>query len=184
MLNTFLWTTPWRPDDPSHALNEFLTILKVLLHLKPGKRVEHQGIRVEFLGHIVLNMERTKETEFISLAQEVAYPGELTESAEFEFEFRNVEKLYESYHGRSVTLRYFIRVTVQRKLSNVVAEKEIWVLSYNDVPEIASTISMEVGIENALHIEFEYSKSKFVLGLSIVVPFTYVAIPGINSVML
>lgn len=43
----------------------------------------------------------------------------------------------------------------------IVQEKEIWVYSYRIPPEINDSIKMEVGIEDCLHIEFEYSKSKY-----------------------
>ena len=34
-------------------------------------------------------------------------------------------------------------------------------ITANDEPEANNTIKMEVGIEDCLHIEFEYNKSKF-----------------------
>lgn len=48
-----------------------------------------------------------------------------------------------------------------RRLGNLVQEKEIWVHSYKMPPEINESIKMEVGIEDCLHIEFEYNKSKY-----------------------
>lgn len=59
--------------------------------------------------------------------------------------------------------RYFIRVTVARRMAEVVREKEIWVHSYRMPPDSNNPIKMEVGIEDCLHIEFEYNKSKYVL---------------------
>jgi vacuolar protein sorting-associated protein 26 len=47
-------------------------------------------------------------------------------------------------------------------MSNIVSEKEIWVHSYRMPPDINDCIRMEVGIEDCLHIEFEYNKSKLV----------------------
>ena len=71
-----------------------------------------------------------------------------------------MEKQFESYHGTHANLRYFIRVTCSRRLANIVSDKEIWVYSYKMPPEINESIKMEVGIEDCLHIEFEYNKSK------------------------
>lgn len=69
--------------------------------------------------------------------------------------------MYESYHGINVKLRYFIRVTILRRLADVVKERDIWVYSYVMPTESAnSSIKMEVGIEDCLHIEFEYNRSK------------------------
>ena len=57
--------------------------------------------------------------------------------------------------------RYFVRVTVGRRLSDTVKEKDLWVYSYKMPPEMNNAIKMEVGIEDCLHIEFEYNKSKY-----------------------
>ena len=56
--------------------------------------------------------------------------------------------------------RYFIRVTVSRRMADVIREKDLWVYSYKPPVESNSSIKMDVGIEDCLHIEFEYSKSK------------------------
>lgn len=37
--------------------------------------------------------------------QELATPGEMRSAQTFDFEFKNVEKQYESYHGINVKLR-------------------------------------------------------------------------------
>ena len=58
-------------------------------------------------------------------------------------------------------LRYFVRVTISRRLADVVKEKELWVHSFRMPPDVNNSIKMEVGIEDCLHIEFEYSKSKY-----------------------
>lgn len=58
--------------------------------------------------------------------------------------------------------RYFIRVTLSRRMADVVKEKDLWVHSYRMPPDSNNPIKMEVGIEDCLHIEFEYNKSKCV----------------------
>lgn len=105
--------------------------------------------------------DRGNHYEFLSLGQELAAPGELQHPQTFPFNFKNVEKQYESYNGINVKLRYFIRVTVSRRMADVIREKDIWVYSYRIPPETNSSIKMDVGIEDCLHIEFEYSKSKY-----------------------
>ena len=57
-------------------------------------------------------------------------------------------------------VRYFIRVTISRRMSDVVKERDIWVHSFRMPPDSNNSIKMEVGIEDCLHIEFEYNKSK------------------------
>lgn len=136
---------------------------KVFINLKDGKRLEHSGIKVEFLGQIDLFYDRSSHHDFSSLVHELAPAGVLTKSTEFDFSFNQVEMPYESYNGLNVRLRYFIRVTVSRRFAEITQEKEIWVHRFNPQPEINHSIKMEVGIEGCLHIEFEYNKSKYSL---------------------
>ncbi|KAK0929261.1 Vacuolar protein sorting-associated protein 26 [Friedmanniomyces endolithicus] len=128
---------------------------------KDGKRLEHTGIKVQFVGTIEMFFDRGTHHEFLSLQTELASPGELQHPVTLLFAFKNVEKRYESYHGINVKLRYFLRVTVSRRMADVVREKDLWVYSYRQPPESNSVIKMDVGIEDCLHIEFEYSKSKY-----------------------
>jgi vacuolar protein sorting-associated protein 26 len=57
--------------------------------------------------------------------------------------------------------RYFLRVTVVRRLTDLVKELDLAVHTLSSYPEMNSSIKMEVGIEDSLHIEFEYNKSKY-----------------------
>ncbi|KAI5967370.1 vps26 [Candida margitis] len=157
----------------------------VTLYTKEGKRVEHQGVKVQLLGSIETNNDGLSSSNFLSLATELAAPGQLVHSESYPFEFKNVEKQYESYRGKNARLRYFVRVTVLRKSNaEINREKELWVYQYTSTPaneEVAKSdavrssmqaapkkkdtngVKMDVGIEDCLHIEFEYSKSRFSL---------------------
>ncbi|ODO03119.1 hypothetical protein I350_05964 [Cryptococcus amylolentus CBS 6273] len=130
---------------------------KVHIRLRDSKRVVHDGIRIEMIGRIELFYDRGNHYEFVSLSQELAAAGELHQAQEFSFLFKNVEKPYESYTGINVKLRYFLRVSVNR----VQQERELWVYSYRMPPDTNASIKMEVGIEDCLHIEFEYNKAKY-----------------------
>lgn len=56
-------------------------------------------------------------------------------------------------------------------MNDFVKEREIWVHSFKMPPDSNNSIKMEVGIEDCLHIEFEYNKSKsVVLALSVCAP--------------
>lgn len=133
----------------------------VTVRPKDGKRLEHTGIKVQFIGTIEMFFDRGTHHEFLSMQTELAAPGDLQHPQTFPFTFKNVEKPYESYSGINVRLRYFVRVTVSRRMQDVVREKDLWVYSYRMPPETNSVIKMDVGIEDCLHIEFEYSKSKY-----------------------
>ncbi|KAK2912361.1 hypothetical protein Q8A73_006474 [Channa argus] len=120
---------------------------KVNVTLKnPGKRLEHQGIKIEFVGQIELYYDRGNHHEFVSLVKDLARPGEITQSQTFDFEFTHVEKPYESYTGQNVQAKIF---------------SSCYIHTLSTYPELNSSIKMEVGIEDCLHIEFEYNKSKY-----------------------
>mmetsp|Transcript_867 Transcript_867/g.1528 ORF Transcript_867/g.1528 Transcript_867/m.1528 type:complete len:299 (-) Transcript_867:287-1183(-) len=129
----------------------------------PGKKLEHMGVKIELLGQIELFFERGNFYDFISLVRELEPPGELTTSKVHPFEFSRVEMQHESYNGINVRLRYVLRVTITRNYAaNFVKDFKLWVRNLVDVPpQINNSIKMEVGIEDCLHIEFEYQKSKY-----------------------
>lgn len=60
----------------------------------------------------------------------------------------------------SFSFSYFLRATISRRLNDVSKEMDIVVHTLSTYPELNSSIKMEVGIEDCLHIEFEYNKSK------------------------
>uniref|UniRef100_A0A8D8XGD1 Vacuolar protein sorting-associated protein 26 n=1 Tax=Cacopsylla melanoneura TaxID=428564 RepID=A0A8D8XGD1_9HEMI len=128
---------------------------------KHGSKLEHQGIKIEFIGQIELYYDRGNHHEFVSLVKELARPGELIQNTTYKFEFLNVEKPFESYTGSNVRLRYLLRVTLVRRLSDIIKELDIIVHTLSSYPEMNSPIKMEVGIEDCLHIEFEYNKCKY-----------------------
>eukprot|EP00762_Andalucia_godoyi_P000991 ANDGO_03836.mRNA.1 Vacuolar protein sorting-associated protein 26 len=127
-----------------------------------SKKIEHQGIRVEVVGQIIVSSERTDRFDFANVVKELAEAGDLVAPVNYEFSFPNVEMPYESYSGINARVRYSVRVIIQRSYaSNVVQEKEFWVQQYTEAPLINPSIKMEVGIEDALHIEFEYDRQKY-----------------------
>ncbi|KAJ6791730.1 vacuolar protein sorting-associated protein 26B-like [Iris pallida] len=69
-------------------------------------------------------------------------------------------KCYTS-HGVNVRLRYVLKLTISRNYVSNIVEHRLSVRNYTPLPTINNSIKMEVGIEDCLHIEFEYSKSKY-----------------------
>ncbi|KAG2182202.1 hypothetical protein INT43_007129 [Umbelopsis isabellina] len=134
---------------------------KVTIRPRDGKKVEHNGIKIEFIGSIELSHSGSKTTEFLTLSQELAAPGDIRQATSFDFEFKNVEKQFECYYGINAKLRYFVRVTAARRMADLVKERDIWVYSYKMPTDLNNSIKMEVGIEDCLHIEFEYNKSMY-----------------------
>ena len=88
----------------------------------------------------------------------------LTDSCEYTFSFNRVEKKFESYNGIIVRLRYFVNVVINRNYNRITKEEEFIV--YNPIEEtsfVDKPIKMEVGIEDCLHIEFEFSRAVYTL---------------------
>ena len=134
----------------------------VSLYLAPGKKVEHLGIKIQFIGRIDMSMgmnEGRPHYDFVSLSKELAPPGILYQNIDLPFFFRNMDKQHESYRGRNVSVRYFVKVILERKfLPPLHKEHDIWVQVMGKAPQQNEAIKMEVGIEECLHIEFEYQK--------------------------
>ncbi|KAH9010137.1 vacuolar protein sorting-associated protein 26-domain-containing protein [Lactarius hengduanensis] len=107
-------------------------------------RSRSDGMKVEFVGDIELFYDRGHHQEFLSLSQEVPATGAAAREL--------------SGHERQA---YFIRVTMSQRMADVVKESDIWVHSFRMPPDRNNPIKMEVGIEDCLHIEFEYNKSKY-----------------------
>ena len=62
-----------------------------------------------------------------------------------------------------ILYRYFLRVKITRHMAyDIVKTLDFAVQNVMPDPEINNSIKMEVGIEDCLHIEFEYNKCKSV----------------------
>ncbi|KAF4661981.1 Vacuolar protein sorting-associated protein 26A [Perkinsus chesapeaki] len=132
------------------------------VRLKGDKRLEHQGIRVELIGQVDMLYDRASSYDFFSIAKDLEPPGVLTETRSYKWKFSSVDKTCETYSGINVRLRYFVRLVVQRPYAtNVSKEVDFVVQLAQPQPDMNTSIKMEVGIEDCLHIEFEYSQSKF-----------------------
>jgi len=133
--------------------------------------VTYETLKIEFIGEIEHAFERGRSSRFVHLEsllgkqQGVLVGPETT----LPFSFPNVTKQHDSYHGYNVLLRYFLRFTCERSLaSDFIEEREIWVEHYSNEPEINSPLKMEVGIEDCLHLEFEYNQHRYHLHDAIV----------------
>ncbi|KAL3658230.1 hypothetical protein V7S43_016858 [Phytophthora oleae] len=129
-----------------------------------GKRLEHTGLKLELLGLIEVPVDRSAGDEFTSSVRELQASGEALEGEQtFNFDFAKVDKPHESYYGKSVKLRYVLRATLARGnyASSLVEEQDLWVQRVCPPPPVDRSIKMEVGIEDCLHIEFEYDKSRY-----------------------
>ncbi|KAL6527000.1 Vacuolar protein sorting-associated protein 26B [Orobanche gracilis] len=135
---------------------------KISVEPVSGKKVEHNGIKVELLGQIEMYLDRGNFYDFTSLVRELDVLGEIYERKTYPFEFSTVEMPHETYHGVNVRLRYVLKVTITRGYAGSIVEYQDFVVqNFISPPSINNSIKMEVGIEDCLHIEFEYNKSKY-----------------------
>jgi vacuolar protein sorting-associated protein 26 len=98
--------------------------------------------------------------DFISMSKELVPPGMLFQpTTEIPFMFKNMDKEHESYRGRNVAVRYFVKIVLERKfLPPLKQEQDVWVQVMQQPPAQNEAIKMEVGIEDCLHIEFQYER--------------------------
>jgi vacuolar protein sorting-associated protein 26 len=133
-----------------------------VVSVRPGKKMEHQGIKVELVGQVDMLFDKSGSYDFFSITKDLEPPGTMYESKQYKWKFGSVDKQNDTYSGINVRLRYFVRLSVMRNYStNITKEIDMVVQNVFPPPEINNTLKMEVGIEDCLHIEFEYDKAKY-----------------------
>eukprot|EP01130_Rhizamoeba_saxonica_P006767 TRINITY_DN2704_c0_g4_i1.p1 TRINITY_DN2704_c0_g4~~TRINITY_DN2704_c0_g4_i1.p1 ORF type:complete len:330 (+),score=49.72 TRINITY_DN2704_c0_g4_i1:45-1034(+) len=126
------------------------------------KRLEHTGITIEFIGEVDLIYDRGHHHEFTNQVLSISEPGVISGEHDFKFYFDNDDKQYDSYYGLNARLRYYIKFTITRTFApDIIGIQELWIRNYSEVPDLNPPIKMEVGIEDCLHIEFEYFRSRY-----------------------
>ena len=138
----------------------------VILTLPPGKKADHLGIKLQFIGRIDMSVgihEGKPHYDFVSLAKELAPPDVLfQQQTVMPFRFKNMDKELESYRGRNVSVRYMVQFVMERKfVPPLRREHDVWVQLLQQPPAHDEPIKMEVGIEDCLHIEFEYERRHY-----------------------
>jgi vacuolar protein sorting-associated protein 26 len=132
---------------------------QVLVATPPDRKVDFLELKCQLIGQITTDKETT---EFVTHETILSGPGTTDTLSTFDYSFADVSMPYESYTGICTHLRYLIQVTMSRAYAPTVVEtQEFWVQNPEEEAEINSGIKMEVGIEDCLHIEFEYNKSKY-----------------------
>lgn len=136
----------------------------VEVRMNKNKKIEHMGIRIELIGRIEIINDQKQSSDFMSMSRELEPQGIMMEDKTFKFAFTKFEKQYESYYGNTVRLRYGLRVSMNRNYGGKV-QKEVDFAVLIPQPEIEeqpqTSLKLEVGIEECLHIDFEYFKSKY-----------------------
>ncbi|KAI8540516.1 hypothetical protein RHMOL_Rhmol09G0269500 [Rhododendron molle] len=123
---------------------------KISIEPVQGKKVEHNGIKIELLGQIEMYFDRGNFYDFTSLVRELDVPGEIYERKTYPFEFSMVEMPYETYNGVNVRLRYVLKVTINRGYAGSIVE-------YQDFAVILSLslTHTHTHTQRRAHVDFE-----------------------------
>ena len=106
----------------------------VSVNLSKGKKLDHQGIRVELIGQLENLVDAKQSSTFLQLVRDLEPPGSLTDNVSYPFEFRKAEKQFETYNGIMVRIRYYVLVTIIRQYAKITKEEEFFVQNLQDEP--------------------------------------------------
>ena len=151
--------------------------------LNNSQRINHDGIKIELIGQIdihindnetenLLNNSNNQFNRFLSLTNNISKQGILNKEVNlFNFEFKGVEKQYDSYRGKKFSIKYFLLVTINTGLSSITKEKEICIFNCDkNLKKINKLfkkenkndiIKVEIGVENLLHVCFELERKNY-----------------------
>jgi len=127
-------------------------------------KFDHTGITAELIGQIELNGDRGNHYIFHSMVRQLASAGTMRDTQKIEFSFEGADKREDSYLGINATLRYFVRIRISRSYGTKIQQEfdfAVQTVTCTPKEEENPPLKMEVGIEDCLHIEFEYEKSKY-----------------------
>ena len=144
-----------------------------------SSRFHHSGIKIELIGEIDIHMDDNDENNnmtnnqfnrFLSLTNNLSSQGVLNkENNVYDFEFKSVEKQYDSYKGTQFSIRYVLLVTIDMGMSSIKKEKEICIFNCDKnlkkinqlFIEDNNKIKVEIGVESLLHVCFELDRKNF-----------------------
>ena len=96
---------------------------------------------------------------------ELAVPGVLPSGLHaLKFAFPKADLAHESYEGINARCRYYVHVTISRSsyaTGNITKDAHFCVRNVEAPPAADSSVKLEVGIEDCLHIEFEYDRTRY-----------------------
>ena len=144
-----------------------------------SSKIQHQGIKIELIGEIDihineennLNNNNNQFNRFLSLTNNLSTSGILNkENNIYDFEFKSVEKQYDSYKGKKFSIKYLLLVTVDLGFDSIIKkEKEICIFNCDkNLKRINqlfindnNKIRVEIGVENLLHVCFELDRKNY-----------------------
>ncbi|XBW37648.1 hypothetical protein QEN19_003229 [Hanseniaspora menglaensis] len=139
-----------------------------------SRRVEHNGVTISLIGCIDVKngisesngSSNNISSTFLQLTADLYPPGELLHTQTTHFNFKDVQKQHNSYKGQNVDLSYFLKVKVltSKNKTPITKYKKIWCDLYENISQLKQKpVKLDIGIENCLHIEFEFGRSHYTL---------------------
>ena len=153
----------------------------VQINLNNSSRLQHSGIKIELIGEIDIHSNENEEennninnnqfNRFLSLTNNLSTQGVLNRDNNiYDFEFKSIEKQYDSYRGKKFSIKYLLLVTIDMGgLSSIKKEKEICIFNCDKnlkkINELfmndKNKIKVEIGVESLLHVCFELDRKNF-----------------------
>eukprot|EP01065_Artemidia_motanka_P019272 TRINITY_DN2284_c0_g1_i1.p1 TRINITY_DN2284_c0_g1~~TRINITY_DN2284_c0_g1_i1.p1 ORF type:complete len:352 (+),score=131.73 TRINITY_DN2284_c0_g1_i1:54-1058(+) len=167
----------WRPDGDAAAAPRTLHVFdrhspvsgEIIISTDPDHKVEYQELSVALIGEqTTLSLESRKVGEFLChVAQlEKGVGGRKLRMDGVHvvpYAFPSVAKDIDSYYGFNVRVRWLVRVVMRRaRAPDVIEEQELWVENPTQCPPRADAgMHAEVGVDNCLHILFDFNKRAY-----------------------
>ena len=148
--------------------------------LNNSQKLNHSGIKIELIGEIDIHINdndaensmnsNNQFNRFLSLTNNISSQGTLNKEINiFNYEFKSIEKPYDSYRGKKFSIKYVLLVTLNIGLSTIKKEKEICIFNCDkNIKKINklfandnNKIKVEIGVENLLHVCFELDRKNF-----------------------
>lgn len=123
-------------------------------------------MKIEILGTIgnthLESAESQWNTSFLLVSRSIEPAGIYTDDQTIAFQFLDVDKPYESYYGGNLRIKYVLRLTIEKNLSNnLVKEVEIFIVRHSPEPAVNCMVKLEAAYEDAVQIELELSQLKY-----------------------
>ena len=148
--------------------------------LNNSQKLNHSGIKIELIGEVDVHINDSEAEDsmnsnnqfnrFLSLTNNISSHGTLNKEINiFNFDFKSIEKPYDSYRGKKFSIKYILLVTINIGLSSIKKEKEICIFNCDkNLKKINqlfvndnNKIKVEIGVENLLHVCFELDRKNF-----------------------
>eukprot|EP00760_Papus_ankaliazontas_P005429 PhM_4_TR12567/c0_g1_i1/m.61738/K18466/VPS26; vacuolar protein sorting-associated protein 26 len=141
-----------------------------------GETFTYTAAVVELIGTVSLRFDVTGEENVVARWTHTFPPSTPTAKREetftgrrrLPFSFTNVSVDHDSYRGRYIHMRYYLRVCLTRSwVPDVEHERDLWLLcapqamATRERMAVQQNVRLEVGIEKLLHLEMEYDRSTY-----------------------